>query len=142
MGQIAEFANGHPWLALAVVVSALAVIFYELRLRAQGVTHVPASLAVQLINKGALIVDVRKPEQYSAGHIVNARNVPLAELESGPEQKLKKSDKKIYLTVCDNGTVSGRAANVLRKAGYEKVFSLKGGLAAWRADNLPIVRAA
>ncbi len=141
MGEIVEFANGHPWHALAVVVSALAVIFYELRLRSQGVTNVPATLAVQLINKGAVIVDVRKPEQYSAGHIVNARNVPLAEIEATPEQSLKKSAKKIYVTVCDNGMTAGRAANALRKAGFEQVYSLKGGLTAWRAENLPVVRA-
>ena len=142
MGQIAEFASGHPMLALAVVVTGLAAIFYELRLKAQGVTQVPASLAVQLINRGAMIVDVRDAEAYSAGHILNARNVPLAELTNEPEAKLKKSDKKVYLTVCDNGQVSGRAANILRQAGYEKAFSLKGGLTAWRTDNLPLVRPA
>lgn len=140
MGQILEFANNHTLLALAVVVSALAVIFYELRLKAQGVTNVPASMAVQLINKGATVVDVRKPDAYSAGHIVNARNVPLDELQSNPEKSLKKSAKKIYLTVCDNGIASGRAANALRKAGFENVFSVQGGLAAWRADNLPVVK--
>lgn len=140
MGQIIEFANGHPLLALAVVVSALAVIFYELRLKAQGVTNIPASMAVQLVNKGATIVDVRKAEAYSTGHIVNARNVPLDQLEADPEKSLKKSGKKIYVTVCDNGTASGRAANTLRKAGFENVFTLQGGLAAWRADNLPVVK--
>lgn len=139
MGQILEFANSHPVLALAVVASALAVIFYELRLKAQGVSSVPATLAVQLMNKGATIVDVRKAEEFSSGHIVNARNVPLADLESAPEARLKKSPKKIYLTVCENGVTSGRAANALRKAGFEKVFSLQGGLAAWRAENLPTV---
>ncbi len=142
MGQIAEFANGHPLLALAVVASALAVIFYELRLQSQGVTNVPTSMAVQLINKGAVIVDVRTPEAYSAGHIVNSRNIPLADLESAPEQKLKHSAKKVYLTVCDNGMSAGRAANALRKAGFEQVFSIKGGLAGWRADNLPVVKTA
>jgi rhodanese-related sulfurtransferase len=44
------------------------------------------------------------------------------------------------LTVCDNGTAASRAANALRKAGFESVFSLKGGLGAWRADNLPVVK--
>jgi rhodanese-related sulfurtransferase len=97
-------------------------------------------MAVQLVNKGATIVDVRKPEAYSTGHIVNARNVPLDQLEADPEKSLKKSGKKIYVTVCDNGTASGRAANMLRKAGFENVFTLQGGLAAWRADNLPVVK--
>jgi len=140
MGEIVEFANGHPVLAMAVVASLLAVIFYELRLKAQGVTNVSVPLAVQLMNKGALMVDVRKPEEFAAGHIVNARNVPLADLENAPEVSLKKSANKVYVTVCGSGTVAGRAANALRKAGFEQVFSLKGGLAAWRGDNLPIVK--
>jgi rhodanese-related sulfurtransferase len=139
MGHIFEFANGHPLLAAAVVVSLLAVIFYELRLKSQGVTNVSTSIAVQMINKGATIVDVRKPEEFSRGHIVNARNVPLTDLEAEPDKSLKNSANKVYITVCDNGLSAGRAANALRKSGFESVFSLKGGLAGWRAENLPTV---
>lgn len=140
MGEIVEFANGHPVLAAAVVASLLAVIFYELRLRAQAVTSVSVPMAVQLMNRGAHMVDVRQPEDFAAGHIVNARNVPLAELEAAPDKRLKKSAKRTYVTVCNDGALAGKAANALRKAGFERVFSLKGGLAAWRAENLPTVK--
>ena len=140
MGQIIEFANAHPYHAAAVLASLLAVILYELRLKAQGVTNVSVPIAVQLMNRGALMVDVRKPEEFAAGHIANARNVPFAELVAAPEGTLKKSSKKVYVTVCDTGTFAGRAANALRKAGFEKVFSLKGGLTAWRTENLPVVK--
>ena len=44
------------------------------------------------------------------------------------------------MTVCENGIDSAKAAGVLREAGYENVFSLKAGLAGWRADNLPLVK--
>lgn len=138
MGQLVEFANGHPLLALAVVISLLGVIAYELKLKADGVTNVSAVAAVRLINNGAAIVDVRAADEFSAGHIVNARNIPLAEIQKDPDA-IKKPKNKLLLTICNNGMVSGKAANTLRKAGFESVFSLKGGLAAWRAENLPVV---
>jgi rhodanese-related sulfurtransferase len=138
MTQIVEFAGNHLWLMAGLVVAWAAVMFYELRLRARGVTHVTAADAVRLINKGALVIDVRKPEEFQTGHIVNARNVPVDRVQQGDEINKKKD--KILLAVCADGSTSGRAAGHLRKAGYENAFSLKGGLAGWRADNLPLVK--
>lgn len=137
MGQLVEFAGNHVWLVTGLLAAWAAVTFYELRLRAQGATHVTAADAVRLINKGALVIDVRKPEEYESGHIVNARNVPLDRMQQGEVHKQK---SKILLAVCADGSTSGRAAGHLRKAGYENAFSLKGGIAGWRADNLPLVK--
>ena len=139
MNRLLEFIGRHPLIAAGVVVAWLAVMFYELWLRSRGMTHVTAADAVRLINRGALVLDVRKAEDFGAGHIVNAKNVALDKLEADQNAVHKKKDK-ILLTVCDNGTTSGRAASVLRKAGYQNVFSLKGGLTGWRADNLPLVK--
>jgi rhodanese-related sulfurtransferase len=85
-----------------------------------------------------LVIDVRKPEEFQAGHIVNARNVPVERVQQGDEIHKKKD--KILLAVCADGSTSGRAAGHLRKTGYENAFSLKGGLTGWRADNLPLVK--
>jgi rhodanese-related sulfurtransferase len=139
MAQLVEFANNHVWLVAGLLVAWSAVMFYELRLRSQGTTHVSAADAVRLINKGALVVDVRKAQEFEAGHIVNARHVDLERLQQG-DDAIKKQKNKILLAVCADGSVSGRAAGLLRKAGYENAFSLKGGLAGWKADNLPLVK--
>jgi rhodanese-related sulfurtransferase len=139
MGQLVEFAGNHVLLVTGLAAACAAVMFYELRLRAQGATHVTAADAVRLINKGALVIDVRKPEEFEQGHIVNARNVPLAEMRQG-DDAIHKQKNKILLAVCADGSTAGRAAGQLRKAGYENAFSLKGGLAGWRADNLPLVK--
>ena len=139
MDQLVEFANHHPLLIGGLFASWVAVMFYELRLRAGGITHVTAADAVRLINKGALVIDVRKPEEFQAGHIVNARNVALDRL-NGDEDSIAKKKDKVLLTVCDNGGLSGKAAGLLRKAGYPNAFSLKGGIGGWRADNLPLVK--
>lgn len=139
MGEIIAFANAHPILASIVVVMLIAVLAYEIRLKSSGLAQVSAGMAVQLINKGALIIDVRPPEAFAAGHIVNARNIPLAELAKDGDPVRKKKNK-VLLTVCDNGPAARRAAEILRKAGYESAFSLQGGLGAWRSENLPLVK--
>ena len=139
MAQLVEFANNHVWLVTGLLVAWSAVMFYELRLRGQGATHVTAADAVRLINKGALVIDIRKADEFAAGHIVNARNVGLDRLQQG-DDAINKQKNKILLAVCTDGATSGRAAGLLRKAGYENAFSLKGGLAGWKADNLPLVK--
>ena len=53
---------------------------------------------------------------------------------------LKKNKSKVLLTVCDSGQTSPKAAAVLRKAGYENSFSLRGGIQACRAENLPLAK--
>lgn len=137
MDQLAEFAGNHVLMVLALIGSFGLVATYELRLRAAGVTQVSPSDAVKLINKSAVIVDVRSADAFASGHIANARNIPLAELENDPD-KIKKNKSKIVLAVCDTGLDSGRAANALRKAGFENAFSVRGGIKAWRSENLPL----
>jgi len=139
MGELIAFANAHPLLASIVVALLVAVLAYEIRLKGRGLVQVSTQMAVRLINRGAMIVDVRPPEAYAGGHIVNAKNIPLPELVNEPDPIRKKKDK-VLLTVCDHGPVARRAADALRKAGYESAFSLQGGLSAWRTDNLPLVK--
>jgi rhodanese-related sulfurtransferase len=139
MSQILEFVGHHPILIGGLLLAWTAVMFYEMRLRAGGVTHVSAADAVRLINKGALVIDVRESDDFVAGHIVNARNVALEKIQEDQDSIAKKKDK-ILLAVCDNGGLSGKAASLLRKAGYQNAFSLRGGIAGWRADNLPLVK--
>ena len=139
MGELVTFANSHPILASIVVAFLVAVLAYEVRLKSRGLVQVSTNMAIQLINRGAAIIDVRPPEAYLQGHIVNSKNVPLPDLTNEPDTVKKKKDK-ILLTVDDNGVGARRAADLLRKAGYESAFSLQGGLAAWRTDNLPLVK--
>ena len=139
MGQLAEFAASHPYLAIGVIASLSAVIFYELKLNTQRATSVSPGEAVLLINKGALVIDVRKTEDFVQGHIVNARNIKLNSIETD-DKTLKRQKSKTLLTVCENGADSAKAAGALRQAGYENVASLRAGLAGWRAENLPLVK--
>ena len=138
MGRLAEFAQDNLFLVFALLASWSAVMFYEIRLKARGLAQVSTADALRIINKGAMIIDVRPADAFGTGHIVNARNIGLQTLKPGRSPLKKKN--RVVLTVCENGAISGPAANTLRKAGFESVFSLKGGLKQWRADNLPLVK--
>jgi hypothetical protein len=70
MGQLLEFTNNHPVLVSGTLLMALAVIFYEIRMRASGLTSISAAQAVRVINQGGKVVDVRDKENFDAGHIV------------------------------------------------------------------------
>ena len=139
MGQLAEFATNNPLLVLGLLAAIFALLAYEIRQKSQGLTSVGIQDAVRLMNKGAMIVDVRPAEEFANGHLVNARNVPLATIQA-EEDPLKKQRKKTLVTVCDTGLASSRAAALLRKNGHENVFSLKGGLRGWQQENLPLVK--
>ena len=137
MSQLLEFAGNHPLLITGIVIAWCAVMFYEIRLKSQGFSHVSTNDAVRLINKGAIVLDVRKAEEFQQGHIVNAKNVDFADLTTDEKQHSKYKNK-VVLTVCNNGMQSNRAATLLRKAGLEEAYSIRGGLAGWRKENMPV----
>jgi len=137
MNQFLEFVSNNALLAAGTVAMALAVIFNELRIKADGLTAVPATQAVRLINGGAKVVDIRDHEHFATGHIVGAVNIPAAEMGGELDAKLKKA--KSIILVCDSGGKSGQLVTKLRKSGIETAFSLQGGIGAWQRDNLPIV---
>lgn len=135
--QLLVFSGNHPLLITGIVVAWLAVMFYEIRLKSQSFSHVSAGEAVRLMNQGAVVLDLRKPEEFAAGHIVNARNVALEDLADN-RGALDKYKKKVVLTICDSGMASNRAAMQLRREGIEQVFSIRGGLAGWKSENMPV----
>jgi rhodanese-related sulfurtransferase len=135
MQELAEFTANNPWLMSGLFASALAVIFNELRLKTRGVSAVTAMMAVRVINDGGTVVDIRDTEQFGLGHIIDAHNITEKQLTENASA-LDRFKKSVIL-VCENGARSGLCATKLRNGGNEQVFSLKGGLLAWREENLP-----
>jgi len=141
MQRLLEYIANHPYLAAAAVAGAVIVIIYELRARLQAFAALSATQAVRLMNQGALVIDLRAKDSYEAGHIGDARNVPVAELSSQAESLKKWRDKNV-ITYCDSGADGASAARALIKLGFTKVFNLQGGLNAWVKDNLPLAKTA
>ena len=105
-----------------------------------GGAKVSAADAVRLINREkAVLIDISEPAEYAAGHAVGARSVPLAALETSRE--LPKNKSLPLVVVCPNGARAPRAVAALKKLGFENTTALAGGLAAWRAANLPTEKA-
>jgi len=138
MQDLAKFASANVFLVTGLIASALAVLFYELRLKARDIGSLSAAMAVRVINDGAAVVDLRSAEHFASGHIVDARNIPEAKLLEDPS--VLDGNPKGTLLVCDSGSRSASVAAQLRKRAAQNVFTIKGGLAAWQQENLPIVR--
>lgn len=134
-----EYVANHPYLVAATVVALIIAAVFELLQRGRN-TGVSPAVVVRLHNQGAPIVDVRSAEEFAAGHIVEARNLPLAGLNSSLDT-LKKYREKPVIVCCEQGSSSAQAAKLLKAQGFNNVATLKGGLAAWRQDNLPLVQA-
>lgn len=139
MERLLEYAIRHPILAGATLVLALAALAYELS-RARGGGQAVGPLdAVRLLNQGALMVDVRTRAEFESGHVIDARHLPQEQVAQAAEP-LKKFREKILIACCESGMRSGAATRVLKNQGFTKVVNLRGGLQAWRAENLPLVK--
>lgn len=93
--------------------------------------------ARDIIARGEVdIIDVRDADEWIAGHIPEARLVPLDELRADPERALKRDS---ILFVCAKGLRSLTAAKLAERLGFSKVFSLDGGTSNWARAGLPLV---
>lgn len=100
----------------------------------------PRELVAKLGNGAGLqLLDVREPVEFRQGHIKGARNVPLHDLP----RKLKTlglDTSRPVVAICLSGHRSIPAYRLLRLSGYRQVYSLSGGMLAWRSDHLPTAK--
>ncbi|NND61213.1 MAG: rhodanese-like domain-containing protein [Gammaproteobacteria bacterium] len=139
MEQLLEFISNHPLLVTAAVVTGSLLLFNELRMAGSARFAVSPDQAVRLMNKGALVLDLRDEQAYSAGHLNNAKRLDPGKLED----ELKRFDRfrgKPVVAYDDRGTTAGRAVARLRQHDFEQAFMLRGGVHAWREEQLPLVR--
>jgi len=98
---------------------------------------VPVDVARTMVGDGkTMVIDVRAPEKFEAGHVPGAVNIPLAELADSKSSLPKDKDAPI-LTVCDRGNISANGMIYLKALGYSHVKSLSGGTSAWIEEGLP-----
>lgn len=128
------------WIVLALVSGGMLV--FPLFRGGSGANAVSPTQAVMLINRqDAAVIDVRESGEFEAGHLPNARHIPLTELEKRAAE-LTKLKKKPVILVCQTGARSGKAIDTLRKLGFEQVLNLAGGVMAWSQANQPLVKGA
>jgi rhodanese-related sulfurtransferase len=126
-------------LLIAVAFVSGAMLLWPYVRRATGGPSVSPSQATQLINReDALVIDVREPGEYGAGHILGAKNVPLSRVDTGGADTAGKRKDRPVILYCDSGNRSAKAAAVLRGQGYTRVLNLSGGIGAWQQAGLPV----
>jgi len=134
--EFVDFLRNNLLLVAVAAVSGGMLIWPLLR-RTTGGPWVSTAQATHLINReDALLVDVREPGEFGAGHILGARNVPLARID-GSGDLAKRKDKPV-IVYCEGGERAAKAAAALRKLGFSRVVNLNGGLPAWQQAGLPL----
>lgn len=127
------------WIGLALGSGAM-LLWPMLRGGVSGATEVSPAEAVLLINReNALVLDVREEAEFAAGHIPEAKNIPLSKLAERAGE-LRKYQQKPLLVTCQGGMRSANACGQLKQAGFTRLYNLKGGLAAWNEAKLPMAK--
>lgn len=130
-----EFVRNNLLLFAVAIVSGAMLVWPYVR-RTTGGPWVSAAEATHLINReDALVLDVRDPGEYGAGHILGAKNVPLSRLADGDLAKRKDRPVIVY---CEGGARSGKAIGELKKLGFSRVVNLTGGINGWQQAGLPV----
>lgn len=137
MLELIDFLSENWMLALAWLAFLVWVIVSETSRGGQSVT--PQTATTMINTESAVVVDIRKPEEFDRGHIPDAINIPAAKIKDGAATLAKHKEKPIIL-VCNTGQTAGAAGAELRKAGFEKVFRMKGGLTEWQSTRRPLVK--
>jgi rhodanese-related sulfurtransferase len=130
-----DFVQQNIMWVMAAVISGTMLLVSVVRSGGKGVSVTEATL---LINReDALVLDVRETSEWSAGHIPNARHIALGQLGKHMSE-LEKFKNRPVIICCASGNRSSSACGTLKRAGFERVFNLSGGLSAWTGAGLPV----
>lgn len=125
------------WMLISLAVFSGALLLAPI-IQGAVATGLGANEAVQLMNREkAVVIDVCEPNEFAAGHVVGAKNIPLNDLQAKLGSAVKNKKLPIIL-VCQSGARSARAVATAKGLGFEQVHSLGGGLVAWKSANLPV----
>lgn len=138
--ELLAFAGRNLVYAIAIVVLTVAIIANELSRFFRGYKALRPAEVTHLINQeNALVVDLRASADYQKGHIAGAKNVLMSQFD--PESKQLAPAKALpIILVCQNGVTVEAAAKRLKKAGFERIHILEGGITAWQQAELPLVK--
>jgi len=141
MQEIMQFVSRHPILSIAWVGLLAAVLFTTFKGLTSKIKVITRGEATRLINKeDAVVVDLRQRDDFRKGHIAGSVNVLPAEIKANNLGELEKHKDKPIIVVDGSGMQAQDPTTPLNKAGFERVYVLKEGVAGWSGENLPLVR--
>lgn len=138
--ELLAFANRNLYLSLGLVAITVALVYTEIARLLRGYKSLrPAELTALINRENALVVDLSPSGDFEKGHIAGSRSVAASQFD--PESKLLAKAKSLPVVVtCRNGQASAGAAKRLKKAGFEQVYWLDGGVQGWQQADLPLVK--
>ena len=140
MDQLISFVSNNAILVISIIVVSYMLMNNLFGEKLRGYSSVTPSQSTQLINHDeAMIIDVREVNEYSEGHIINSLHIPLSTLNKRMSEIEKHKANKV-IVACRSGHRSANACANLKKAGFEHVFNLSGGVMAWQNANLPLIK--
>lgn len=116
---------------------ALAALLLTAACGRRGAVTAPAEFAALAAKPGAVVLDVRTPEEYAAGRIGGAKLLPHTELEAR-RAELPADKAAPVLVYCASGGRSAKAAKALDAMGFTSVHDLAGGIRRWQAEGRPV----
>lgn len=138
LAQITEFSGNHPFLVMAFGALLVLIFFNEMKIATQRFASLTPAGAVALMNnEDVVVLDVREPSETAGGKIAKAIQIPSGSITARIGE-LEKHKNKTLLVYCKTGSRAGLACKELSKHGFDKVYSLNGGLAAWQDAHLPL----
>ncbi|WP_395479986.1 rhodanese-like domain-containing protein [Candidatus Curculioniphilus buchneri] len=141
MHEIAKFIEMHPILSLLWIIFLGAIVFTTLQGWFSKIHELARYEAIKLINRNdAIVIDLRKHEDYRKGHIVNSVNLAVDHVKPGNIKSLEKAKNQPIIVVCSNGINARYFASNLSKSGFKQVYVLKEGISGWNEDNLPLIQ--
>lgn len=128
------------WLLVSAILALIAVLFFH-ESRKGGAQVGAIQLANMVNHHNALVVDLRDESEFTKGHIAGAINMPYASIRTNNDA-LNAHKTRTLIMVCKMGQFSASIAKQLRSGGYTQVLRLRGGIAEWRRQQMPLVTAA
>lgn len=141
MQDIMQFVGRHTVLCIAWIALLAVVLYTTFKGLTSKVKVITRGEVTRLINKeDAIVVDLRQRDDFRKGHIAGSVNVLPNEIKANNVGELEKHKTQPIIVVDGSGMQAQEPAAQLLKAGFEKVFVLKEGIAGWSGENLPLVR--
>lgn len=131
-----EFINQNILLISIVVFSGLGLL-KPLFFRGAGNGVNPGQATLLINREDAHVIDVREADEFAAGHLPDAKNVPLSKLADRLDELAAWKDKPL-IVCCATGMRSGKACGQLKKAGFARLHELTGGVDAWVGAGYPV----
>jgi len=140
LNEFVQFAIDNWVLSSAWLVVAFVLLSIQIKITAHGPKSLTTQMVTNLVNReNAVVIDIRGQADFNKGHIQGAMNIPLTKIKETTSDLEKHKDSPIIM-VCANGIQVAAACQILKKAGFEQVHKLAGGMASWVGDNLPVVK--